>query len=277
MLKGSIDIFWSSLTLILLALIFSIGELYLIATYARFDIWAKTDEYKSMSFDIANVVLSNKKFAEENIVLYAKRMDEYDEKKIPDLDLCEVDYSILVKDKKNQWVFRSYDKNSPFINEMSPIDHIDVPVLILYEGTYSNKRIVIPGTMEVALFSNVYKKIACRTRATLLSKNETFSIGCINESKNICHVVITKRYGENGPFHVCFDKNCQKCIEVPKDVYDHIKPSSDINGCEQVFDEKYYNFPGSGIMKINITDGYFNFDVYKKINSMGGGGGSSAG
>ena len=266
--------------MLVLAIIFSVGEIYLIATYTQFEIWAKTDEYKSIAYELANTILSNKYLATKHIIIYSKQISKYDGKDIPYINLCDVDFQIDIKVKINnptmnhndEWVIRSYDINSPLTNYMKPITYIDVPVLVLYDDEYNNKKIVLPGKMEISIFKNVYKKISCHMRAAILSKDETFSIGCLNETKNgNCKIILSKKYsdGTAQTYHICFDNKCEICENTSKSVYLALGSgveSRENHDCEIIFNETYYNFPGSGIMNINLTGSLFKFDVYKSVN-----------
>ncbi len=261
--------------MIVLALIFTVGELYLIATYAQFSIWAKTDEYKSTAYALANDVLSNKELATHKIILYAPTLDKYNNKKVPNLNLCDLDYSVTITTNFNYdnivhqdtWVMKSYGSSLS-----KPVTHIDVPVLVLYKEMYTNKQIVIPGKMEVVIYENIYKKIACHMKAAELSKNETFSIGCLNKDKTgDCEIIIKKKYTNAPPYQVCFDEDCKICEDISYNVYTDLGTGS--GTCEPIFDKKYYNFPGSGILSITKKTGAFDISVYKEDN----GGGTGAG
>jgi len=112
--------------------------------------------------------------------------------------------------------------------------------------------------------------------SALISKNEKFSIGCINKTKNgNCRIILSKKYsdGNQKQKHICFDRSCQFCEEISTEAYNKLNPdhhyASPVSDCEIVYDKTYYDYPGSGILTINITDDNYVFDVYEKAQDSG--------
>lgn len=270
--------------MLLLALIFVIGEFYLIANYTRFEIWANTDEKKSMLMDFANTILKDSNMATHRIIFYSSMLDHYNGKELPNLKLCEYPYKVTVKgpvgdpNSISTWSFTDNDLMNVVENtgmeKIKASDKIDVPILISGSNLYTDKTIVLPGIMEIVLYDSVYRKIVCHLKSTLLSKNEKFSIGCVNRTQDgrNCKIILSKKYsdGTTQDYHICFDKKCDICESVSKSVYLALgsgKASDENSDCEIIFNETYYDFPGSGIMKVNITGNEYNFDVYKNVKA----------